>query len=243
MLGKKTFCVYYYRRTKMAKIYSMQIKQKARKLREDGWSLGEIDHKIHIPKNTISGWVKDIKLTRKQTKRIKEKIIASGVIGRPLAAKIIREKIEKWKEVIRKKVVHFSHFPLQNSEIGKLICGLLYICEGAKYPSTRGLIFINSDPNIITFFLGSLRKYYHIDESKLRFDINYRFDQNYKKLIDFWSRITKIPKAKFFKKTPDIRTKGKPTLKKDYYGVGRLIYYDTSLQFELQSIGETIIKG
>ena len=42
---------------------------------------------------------------------------------------------------------------------------------------------------------------------------------------------------------PDIRTKGIKTSREDYRGVCKIIYYDTSLQFELQSIGETIIKN
>jgi hypothetical protein len=227
----------------MAKIYRRPIKEAARNLRSQGWSLGEICLKMHIPKNTLSGWLWDIRLTQEQKERIRQKIVKSAAIGQPLAVKANRQKLEKWKQHIKKKVKYFERLPMKNPEVGKLICGLLYLCEGAKYPTSRFLYFGNSDPNIITFFLNSLRKYYYIDESKLRFDINYRYDQNHKKLINFWSKITKIPKSKFFKKRPDTRTKGKPTLKKNYYGVGRLIYYDTSLQFELQSIGETIIKG
>lgn len=227
----------------MPNAYPKETKQKARNLRSGGWSLGEINRELSIPKNTISGWVKDIGLSKEQRRRIKEKIIASGAIGRPLAVKLIREKIENWKNEIRKQVKHFSRVALQNSEIGRIICGILYLCEGAKYPASRFLHFGNSDPDMMTFFLASLRKYYRIDENKLRFDINYRYDQDYKKLRNFWSKITGIPKEKFFNRKADTRTKGKPTLKKDYYGVGRLIYYDTKVQFELQSIGEAIIKS
>ena len=227
----------------MFRKYSKQIKQRIRNLRSQGWSLGEISFKTGMPKNTISEWVRDIQLTASQRKRIKQKIIDSGAIGRPIAAKLLKEKMEKWKQRIRDKVRYFEQLPLRNPEIGKLICGLLYLCEGAKYPSSRYLYLGNSDPKIISFFLSSLRKHYHIKEDKLRFDISYRCDQNYQKLKTFWSELTNIPKSKFLKSKPDIRTKGKPTLRKNYYGVGRLIYYDTTLQFELQSIGETIINA
>lgn len=213
-----------------------------RNLRNQGWSLGEISLKTGIPKNTLSGWVRDIQLTTSQKKRIKQKIIDSGAIGRPLAAKLLKGRMERWKRKIRDKVRYFEQLPLQNPEIGKLICGLLYLCEGAKYQSSRYLYLGNSDPKIVSFFLSSLRKCYHIKEDKLRFAIGYRCDQNYQKLKTFWSKLTNIPKSKFLKSKPDVRTKGKPTLRKNYYGVGRLIYYDTTLQFELQSIGEAIIK-
>lgn len=226
----------------MAKIYSEQIKQRARGLRNQGFSLGEIGQKLAVPKNTISGWVRDIQLTKIQKKRIKEKEILSAAKGRVLALKTNRIKIEKWKQGIRDKVNHFKNYLSQNAEIGKLICGVLYLCEGAKYPASRYLYFGNSDPKIISFFVNALRKYYAIDENKLRFDIMYRYDQNYQELRTYWSRITSIPETKCLKSKADIRTKGRPTLKPDYRGVCRVIYYSTSLQFELQAIGEAIIK-
>jgi len=123
------------------KAYSNKIKQKVRSLRNQGWSLGEISLKIKIPKNTLSGWVRDIQLTERQKDRLKQKIIASGVIGRTLAVKVNREKKEKWKERIRSKVKYFEKLPFKNIEIRKLVCGILYLCEGAKYPASRFLYF------------------------------------------------------------------------------------------------------
>lgn len=227
----------------MAKTYSAEIKQKARNLRSKGWSLGEIEQKMVIPKNTVSGWVRDVKLTKAQEKRIKEKIKDSGAIGRPLALKAWRKRMENWKNGIREKVKFFERFPRNNPEIRKFICGLLYLCEGAKYPASRFFYFANSDPKLIYFFITLLRETYNIEEGKLRFSIGYRYDQDYNGLKDYWSKLTGIPKAKCLKTKPDKRTKGKPTLKKGYMGICRLIYYDTSIQFELQSIGEAIIKG
>lgn len=227
----------------MARIYTNKIKQKVCNLRGCGWSLGEISQKTRIPKSTILGWVKDIELTERQKKRLKNKIIASGIIGRPLAMKANREKIERWKEGIRKQVKHFGTYASNNPEVRKLICGLLYLCEGAKYPASRYLHFGNSDYRLIYFFLNLLRKAYRIDETKLRFSVGYRFDQNYEELKKYWSNLIGIPKSKCLNSKPDKRTKGKPTLRKEYKGICRVIYYDTSLQFELQSLGETIIKG
>ncbi|MBU4251392.1 MAG: hypothetical protein KKC39_08200 [Candidatus Omnitrophica bacterium] len=225
------------------RIYPKNAKLRARHLRSKGWSLGEIDLKMHISKNTLCGWVKDIKLSNKQKKRIKQKIIDSGKIGRPLAVAANRRKIQQWKESIRNSVKHFENISLENPKLGKLICGLLYLCEGAKYPSSRYLYLGNSDPKIISFFINALRRYYEIDENKLRFSIGYRWDQNFQKLKNYWSKITKIPKSKCLNSIPDMRTKGKPTLKKNYMGICRIVYYNATLQFELQSIGETVIKG
>ncbi|MBN2831611.1 MAG: hypothetical protein JXL82_05005 [Candidatus Omnitrophica bacterium] len=50
----------------MANIYSDKTKQKARDLRHNGWSLGEIAQELKLPRNTLSGWTKEIELTKKQ---------------------------------------------------------------------------------------------------------------------------------------------------------------------------------
>ena len=231
------------RKEKWQRFYVKRIKEKARYLRKHGYSLGEISLRMDIPKNTLSGWVKDIILNQKQQERIRKIIVESAAIGRPLALKVNREKIEKWKSGTQEKVKHYRRLVIQNPEIGKLVCGIMYLCEGAKYPASRYLYLGNSDQKIISFFLNSLRKYYDIKEDKLRFAILYRWDQNYEDLKRYWSEITGIAKSQCLKSKPDIRTEGKPTLKKDYKGVCRVIYYDTSLQFELQSIGEAIING
>jgi hypothetical protein len=227
----------------MAKRYSELVKRKVRNLRKNGWTLGEINRKLKIPKNTISGWVNDIQLSKKQKERIKEKIAASAELGRSMAVAAISRKMEAWKQGIRKKTRHFEQFPLQSPEIGKLICGILYLCEGGKYPSSRYLYFGNSNPRIVSAFISLLRRCYRIDEKKLRFDIRYRYDQNYEKLKAFWSKVTKIPKSKCLRSKPDLRTRGKPTLRKDYRGVGCVAYFSTDLQFELQSIGESVINS
>lgn len=158
----------------MTKQYSLFIKEKARRLRTYGWSQGEIRLKMNIPKSTLSGWLKGIQLTKKQKKRIKDKVAASSGIGRSLAVAANRQKIEQWKEGIRNSVKHFKDIHLENSELGKLICGLLYLCEGSKYPSTRCLVFGNSDPWIIRCFINLLRNSFSIDEEKLRCRIMYR---------------------------------------------------------------------
>ena len=151
--------------------------------------------------------------------------------------------MESWKESIRKRTRQFSKVPFKNAKIGKLICGILYICEGSKYPSTRCLSFANSDPKMIKFFLSILRKCFDVDEKKFRCRIQQRCDQNPNELKKFWSSVTKIPLGQFYKNYADKRTKGKLTAKKDYKGVCSLQYFDTNLQFELQAIGEAVINS
>jgi len=223
--------------------YPSKTKEKAINLRKNGWSLGEISKELVIPKNTISGWLRGISLTSRQKQRINKKWAKSAAQGRIAAAKVLRQKMDAWKNSIRSRVAHFSNLPLESAEIGKLTCGILYICEGGKYPNTRHLTFSNSNPQMIQFFITALRRYFALDEKKFRCRIKQRYDQNPEKLRKFWSGVTHIPLSQFHQSCIDKRTKGIITAKKDYMGVCDVGYHDTNLQFELQSIGEAVLSG
>ena len=120
---------------------------------------------------------------------------------------------------------------------------MIYLCEGGKYPLTRQLTFGNSDPEMIRFFLELLRRWFGVDESKFRCRVIHRCDQNGEDLKKFWSELTRIPLKQFYRSYADKRTLDKPTKKEAYKGVCAVMYFDTGLQFELQAIGEAILKN
>ena len=47
-----------------------ELKLRARNLRKNGHSIGGIEHRLGIPRSTLSGWFKDIKLTPQQKKKL-----------------------------------------------------------------------------------------------------------------------------------------------------------------------------
>ncbi|MBU4375939.1 MAG: hypothetical protein KKD29_00495 [Candidatus Omnitrophica bacterium] len=216
------------------------IKIKAMGLRRQGFSLSEIACRIDVPKNTIQGWVKNIKLTRGQKLRLAKKAIACGNKGLQKALKRNRDKLAKWKENIRQRAVKYSNISNKRSDLAKLVCGILYLCEGAKYPSTRHLVFGSTDPRMIKLFLNLLRNNFHVDENKFRCRIMHRYDQNGDALEIYWSKLTGIPLRQFYKSYKDKRTKGKATKNKEYKGVCSVQYFSTDVQYELQSIGEAL---
>lgn len=216
------------------------VKDKAVNLRKKGLSLSEISDLINIPKNTIQGWVKNIKLTKSQRLRLKRKEIECGRRGLAKALKINRANKAMWQESVRCRTKKFRTLLDKKSNMAKLLCGVLYLCEGARYPSSKQLIFGSSNPRVIKVFLDLLKGNFNIDKNKLRCRIMHRYDQNGKALNKYWSNITKIPLPQFYKDYKDKRTKGKITKKKDYKGVCAVQYNSTDLQYELQLIGESI---
>ncbi len=222
--------------------YLKSVRAQAFALRAGGSSLQEISDELRVPKNTLSGWVAHVELTDAMRKRLKSKERESAARGRPLAVEAWRRKTERWKEGIRAQVEHLGSLPFDQPDIGRLACGLLYVCEGGKYPSTRRLSFANTDPRMITFFLTLLRRYFPVEEKKLRVRIMHRWDQDGEALRRFWSQVTGIPFSQCYATQPDLRTKGHPTRRSDYRGVCDLTYSSTTLQYTLQAIGESVMK-
>lgn len=77
----------------------------------------------------------------------------------------------------------------------KLFLALLYWGEGAK---TGGrLIFINSDPGMVKLYLWLLRKSFIIKEERLKCLLHLHEYHNQGEMVDFWSKVTGIPKNSF----------------------------------------------
>ncbi len=193
------------------------VRDRAQALRSQGYTHTEICKLLGpIPKGTVSYWLRNITLTPEQQKRVHEKIVASAAQGRPLATAAWERTIREWQQTIEVRVKKLGALPYLHAEIGKLVLGIMYLCEGAKYPSSRQLLFGNSDPEIIGTFLSLLRRYYAIAESKLHGRVMRRWDQDGVALIRFWSRITGIAPAQLYHSYPDKRTKNLRTLKLHY---------------------------
>ena len=110
-------------------------------------SYKEIGRRLNIPDSTISIWCRDVE--------------GNNPRKYPKTSKKIREKIEKLEKGV------FKDLQI-NRILAKVFCGILYGCEGSKYPASNCIIFTNSDPELIVSFVNLLRSSYKLDESKWR---------------------------------------------------------------------------
>lgn len=118
---------------------------------------------------------------------------------------------------------------------------MLYACEGTKARVDKrynrliySIELTNSEPNIIRIFSLFLRRILKIDESRVRGQLFYYPDLDEKKLVDFWSKESKIPKEQFqksillqgknrFKPNPNGTFKIRYSCKKDFLKLQKII--------------------
>ncbi len=216
--------------------YSIEIKEKARRLRKKGFSLKEISEELGIAKSTASKWLAYIKLESKARKRLKER----QILGQYKAQQIKKAKRKKLLSQYQKKAYGQLSLIRLDQKLFKLLSALLFWCEGGKNAKSH-VEFINSDPVMIKVFVNLLRSAFNLDERKFRVLMHLHEYHNEEKQKEFWSKITKIPKNQFTK------TYWKPHTKKrkreNYPGCIRVSYYNAHIARQLHAWYNSFAKS
>jgi hypothetical protein len=221
------------------------IKIKAQALRARGYTFTEIKKflGVNIPQSTLSYWCKNVKLPLFYYEKIKKINEISRIKGQK-ALKISRDKKQTrfFSDVKKQNKRLLTKFK-KDKDIKKIALAILYLGEGSKWKSHRGLMLGSSDPGITKLYIRLLKDIYSIPKDSLRGRILYRADQNIKELTRFWSKITGLKNEYFYKTKPDSRTIGKPTKNKEYKGVCVISCAGTKNQLELEIIAKMICMG
>lgn len=220
------------------------VMDRARRLRAKGKTYSEINSilKIDIPKGTLSGWCKGVELPSWYKDKIEE-LNKSNFSNAQKASIVARQfKQKKLLENIDQKNKPLIPF-LAKKEVLRGILAMLYLGEGSKWKSHRGLMLGSSDPNIIRLYIGLLGACYGKKAEEMKCRISYRADQDIKYLEKYWSKVAGIPLANFYKTKPDPRTAGKPTKNTEYKGVCVVMSAGTEIQLELEAIAKIILRN
>lgn len=220
------------------------VRGKARRLRAKGKTYAEINStlKTNIPKGTLSGWCKGVKLPEWYRGRIEElnkRNFSNAQKASIAARRFKRKKLLEDIDLKNKSLLPF----LENKEVLKAILAMLYLGEGSKWKSHRGLMLGSSDPDIIRLYIKLLSACYGKEAREMKCRISYRADQNIKHLEKYWSEITNIPLVNFYKTKPDPRTIGRPTRNIEYKGVCVIMSAGTEIQLELESIAKLTLRN
>lgn len=212
-----------------------KIKEKAIKMRRAGNSLRDVSVALSIPKSTLSGWFKDIKLSVKHQKVLNKRHADALVKARKISAIIHKEqKIQRLKHAEDEAEKVIGSVNLNDTNIIETTLALLYLGEGFKKSSRTGMG--NSDPQILKFFLWTMLNVYKLDITKIRFDLHLRADQDEMLMKKYWSEELQVPLERFTYVVKDNRTKDRATYP-GYKGVCVVDCGSVAIQRKLVYIG------
>src|ERR1700733_3443073 len=194
---------------------------RARKLREQGLAYHQIAADLGVSKSTVSLWVRDLPRPPGLSYEECRQRSAEGV-RKYWAAERPR------REAKRQKITDdaaASVGALAEREI--IIAGAVaYWCEGSKnkpYRRADRVIFINSDPALVRFFLRFLAVV-GIEPNRLRCMVHIHESANIDAAQQFWLNVTGLKPAQF--RSPGLKRHNPKTVRKntgeDYHGCLRI---------------------
>src|SRR3989344_3024058 len=142
----------------------LEDKLKAQELRKQGLSYGQILLQVHVSKDTLSRWCRDIKLTNKQKETLLQNKMFGQRKGSLVAADNKRQKrIDRTREIFNKSKIELGELKKRD----RFLAGIaFYAGEGEKTDGKGG--FVNADPLLIKFMMKWFKEFCHIPSSKFR---------------------------------------------------------------------------
>lgn len=201
----------------------IEAKDRAVFLRSLGKSYSEILEEVGVAKSTLSIWLRDVGLAKKQQHRLSQKKIEAGLRGAERRRQQRLAAISRINDEARKKIGNISQRELWWIGIS------LYWAEGSKEKDGRpgsGVKFSNSDPVMIKVFLKWLTELASVPKEgiKLEIYIHESCHNRISDVINYWSRVTGFGKESFtriYYKKNKIGTKRK-NIGLSYFGLVRI---------------------
>ena len=171
--------------------------QEVIKLRLKGESYRKIAKSVGVAKSSVSGWCKDLKLPRNIQKIIESKTQAAH--DQLIACNQRKHQFVQAenKEIRENAIKQISSLPKREL---LLVGTALFWGEGYKKADqlrSPYLCFVNSDPDMVLLFMRFLREVVQPSEEKIKVAVHIHPNIDEKKAINFWAKITNLPKDRF----------------------------------------------
>lgn len=211
-------------------------KEKAILLRKQGKTYSEILHEVTVSKSTLSLWLRNVGLAKRQ----KQKLTAKKRAAQARGAK---------RRNLMRRIDTLTIYKNATKEIGNvtrrellLIGTALYWAEGSKEKKGRlgqGVDFGNTDPAMINIFLCYLREVLGVDSDQIKFSLYIHQNHKYRlnEVLRFWN--TTLLHSKFEISYVYFKKHNPKTIRKKtdnaYYGTLRVyVRKSSSIQRRIQ---------
>ncbi|MDO8571272.1 MAG: hypothetical protein Q7R79_01170, partial [bacterium] len=173
------------------------------------------------------------------TKKGRLRLLTKIKLGQLVSAENRRERTNALLDTYRNEASKELRVTHIDRIMEKIICSLLYWCEGAKNP-VGGVRFTNSDPKLIRTFLVLFRRSFTVDENRIRIGLHLHEYHDVKKQTAFWSGIAAVDKNKFIR--PYLKPHTGKRIRKDYPGCAQVRYHDNNIARQLLITAEVFLQ-
>ncbi len=174
---------------------SAEVRERARTLRREGWSVPQISRELRIARSTAWTITKDIAWT-------------PGPDSASRRAEAGRRYWKAWHE--RRDIERKNAHAVAAAHVGELtdrdlllLGTVLYWAEGGKakpWNRSEYLDFINSDPDVIKLFLAWLRLL-GVAPERLAYRVSIHASADVPAAVRFWAGVVGVPEESFLRST------------------------------------------
>jgi hypothetical protein len=201
-------------------------REHARRLRsEEGRSIKEIARLLRVSTSSVSRWVRDVELTEAQHRalRLRNPAYNCQLVASRATAGEARDRRRSYQEDGRA-------FARRGDALHAAGC-MLFWAEGSK--DRNAIVFTNSDPAMMRFFLGFLRARFAVPDEKVRVTCDLFADNPERQhdIEQFWLDALGLPRTCLRKSTVNAYSKQSQKKRRNKlpYGTCRLAVHDTRL--------------
>jgi hypothetical protein len=184
----------------------------------------EIAKLVGCSLSSISSWTRDIELSPEQCSRLRSR---NPSINGQLVAAANRER-----GLVRRRAFQTTG-RMHSRERDELhIAGcMLYWAEGSK--GKNAVLFVNSDPVMVRYFVGFLRRCYSVPDEAFRIDCNLFADhaERQREIEHFWLETLDLPFSCLRKSTVNVYSKYSKKKRQGRlpYGTVRVCVHSTAI--------------
>lgn len=174
-----------------------RLREQAIKLRlEKECSYSEIRKRLGVPKSTLSGWLRELPLTKERILELQRDNLKRN-----------EAKIERYRNTMRKRRDKkdsevYRKYKKQFHKISKdtlFATGLsLYLAEGSK-TDYYTIALANTDSGILKFFIKWLNDFLRIPKEKIRVGLHLYENMDVKRELRFWKNELGLERSQFYK--------------------------------------------
>lgn len=214
--------------------------EKAIALRKNGLSYREVLQQVSVAKSTLSLWLRDVNLAKKQKQVLFEKRRLSALRG---AAKRREQRLTSTRliELLAQKEAGWF------SDKSLWIAGaMLYWAEGAKQKTTnisQGVKFSNSDSGMIKLFLKWLTEICRVAQKDIKCELYIHQNGKVKEATNYWNQqLIPLKVEAVYLKRNKIATNRKNT-NDEYHGLITVrVYKSTDLNRKITAWVKLFLK-
>lgn len=162
----------------------LETQDKARRMRAEGRTLQDIAEALGVAKSSVSLWVRDVPFTPSPRRTGAER-------------KAHPQHLAKLAEIEELSAQAVEALGTLSNQAFLAAGAALYAGEGSKSDGKVNLT--NTNPELVSFFCAWLRRFFDVDESRLRVTLYLHEGLDLDAAEHFWSGVTGIPRTQFLK--------------------------------------------